>query len=112
LFGADQQKNPYTGALSKEAQDYNGPRSAKPIVDAVLGMLSDVYVTRVTKAGELTQFLATDSAKPKVCERVRGTGWHDVIRQPRSPTSVVVVVVTGAGIHSHLLGLSARTSAY
>ncbi|GFH16898.1 thioredoxin domain-containing protein, partial [Haematococcus lacustris] len=31
LFGPDQQKNPYTGEMTKEAIDYKGPRTAKMI---------------------------------------------------------------------------------
>ncbi|KAJ9513834.1 hypothetical protein QJQ45_020913 [Haematococcus lacustris] len=35
LFGPDQQKNPYTGEMTKEAIDYKGPRTAKMITSTV-----------------------------------------------------------------------------
>ncbi|KAG2425918.1 hypothetical protein HYH02_014917, partial [Chlamydomonas schloesseri] len=58
LFRADKQKNPYTGELSKEALEYNGPRTAKPLVDSISAMLTDVYITRLTGADKAAEWAA------------------------------------------------------
>jgi hypothetical protein len=63
IFGPDLQRNPYTGAFSKaEPSDYNGPRTAKGIVEAVLGLLSDVHVSRPANAASLAEFWEGDKA--------------------------------------------------
>lgn len=58
LFGSDRQKNPYTGEYSKEAMDYNGPRTAKVlgiifknVVDCMLGVMAGADVQYVLDAG-------------------------------------------------------------
>ncbi|KXZ53874.1 hypothetical protein GPECTOR_6g792 [Gonium pectorale] len=66
VFGSDKTKNPYTGELSKEPIDYNGPRSAKAMVDAVSSLLTDVHITRLRSKAELGEFARGAAGKPQV----------------------------------------------
>lgn len=68
LFGPDKTKNPYTGAVGKEPQDYNGPRTAKPIADAVTGLLTDAHIARLADTQQLQEWQdkARAAGKPQV----------------------------------------------
>lgn len=52
--------------MSKEAEDYKGPRTAKAIVEQVSSLLSDVHVERPASQEELKQFLDAGSETTKV----------------------------------------------
>ena len=61
VFPVEKQFNPYTKKSAKIPTEYNGPRTAKPMVDAVLGMLPNFVHT--VKAENMTDFLADDYPK-------------------------------------------------
>ena len=62
VFPVEKTYNPYTRKSAKLPSDYNGPRSAKGIVDTVLSQLPN-YV-HVVKGENATDFL--DDEYPKV----------------------------------------------
>lgn len=66
VFGPDQQKNPYTGELAKESDDYQGPRTAKAIVDAVMSRYSDVHVQKLKNGDDVRQYIKSDDPIPRV----------------------------------------------
>ncbi|KAG2492483.1 hypothetical protein HYH03_009148 [Edaphochlamys debaryana] len=66
LFGPDKSKNPYTGELSKEAEDYNGPRTAKPLADAVTARLTDAAISRLASPADLEAFREKAGGRPQV----------------------------------------------
>ncbi|GFR51796.1 hypothetical protein Agub_g14255, partial [Astrephomene gubernaculifera] len=66
LFGSDKIKNPYTGEYSKEPTDYNGPRTAKPLAEAVTGLMSDRHITRLGSEEELRGWREAAGGRPQV----------------------------------------------
>ncbi|KAL6763385.1 hypothetical protein V8C86DRAFT_2493539 [Haematococcus lacustris] len=68
LFGPDQQKNPYTGEMTKEAIDYKGPRTAKMITSTVTELLTDLHVARIAgnSRAQLQAFLDSQPGLAKV----------------------------------------------
>lgn len=65
LYSGDKQKNPYTGELSKEAQEYTGPRTAKAIASAVTELLTDFYIVKIRSSTEFKTFIDKNQ-NPKV----------------------------------------------
>ncbi|PNW80706.1 hypothetical protein CHLRE_07g326600v5 [Chlamydomonas reinhardtii] len=65
LFRADKQKNPYTGELAKEDLEYNGPRTAKPLVDSISAMLTDAYIARLTSSEKAAEWADKANAAGK-----------------------------------------------
>lgn len=68
IYPALKSKNPYTHKWEKLATDYQGPRTAKPIVDAALAQLSDSNIAKVSDAAAFTEYEAAagKAALPQV----------------------------------------------
>ncbi|PNH07756.1 putative protein disulfide-isomerase A6, partial [Tetrabaena socialis] len=65
LFGSDKTKDALTGQLSKEAVDYKGARTAKPLADAVTALLSDLHIARPASRADLDKAAAAAVAAGK-----------------------------------------------
>uniref|UniRef100_A0A7S0R6G9 protein disulfide-isomerase n=1 Tax=Chlamydomonas leiostraca TaxID=1034604 RepID=A0A7S0R6G9_9CHLO len=56
IFGAQKTKNPYTGAITRVGELFWGTRTAKPIVDAVIGAMTDQHIRHLKTSEELAAF--------------------------------------------------------
>ncbi|MEW5301253.1 MAG: hypothetical protein WDW36_004124 [Sanguina aurantia] len=66
LFGPSKELNANTKEYTKEAIPYDGPRTAKPISEAVTALLTDLHITRIVTEPQLDTFLASQPGSPKV----------------------------------------------
>jgi len=81
LFMPEQKRNPYTGKMHKPVLEYNGPRTARGVVDFATAAIPSSYVIPL-KDGGLNTFLANGSlpkavllgSKPEVTPLLKSMG--------------------------------------
>ncbi|KAG1666886.1 hypothetical protein FOA52_013519 [Chlamydomonas sp. UWO 241] len=65
-FGPDRVRDPDTGKDSKAVSDFNGPRTAKALLESASSLLSAVHITSVGSLDEYSAFALDRPEVPKV----------------------------------------------
>jgi hypothetical protein len=95
LFGAEKQKTK-GGGTTKSPSDYNGPRTAKAMADAVTAMLHDLRISKLAKPAAAEAWEAKHAASPRALlfsDKVEASGLYKALSMQLSPAGLAFAQV-------------------